>query len=243
MPIPQTHDWSSRTAFFAGMSAMLRSVFSLVMFGNFVGIGALAHDFGFSLVWVCLTTLLIWAGPAQVILITALGGGAPLVEVALAVGLSGVRLLPMVVSLVPMIKNPGDTPVKFLLPAHLTAVTMWVESFRLLPPVPRAHRVAYCNGIGLGLMAAAMAATIVGFYLAGGLPKILAGALLFLTPMAFLVSVARNARLAVDWVALGAGLIIGPILAMSGVGLDLLWTGLAGGIIAYGVHRLRRRKA
>ena len=51
------------------------------------------------------STLLVWAGPAQVILISALGAGATSVETALAVGLSSVRLLPMVISLLPLIKD------------------------------------------------------------------------------------------------------------------------------------------
>jgi hypothetical protein len=35
------------------------------------------------------------------------------------------------------------------------------------------------------------------------------------------------------------GLIIGPVLTAANVGLDLMWTGIAGGTIAYGIHRLR----
>ena len=51
-------------------------MFCLVLIGTYVGIGALAHDYGFSLGWALLSTLLVWAGPAQVILVSALGSGA-----------------------------------------------------------------------------------------------------------------------------------------------------------------------
>jgi hypothetical protein len=64
--------------------------------------------------------------------------------------------------------------------------------------------------------------------------------LLFLTPMSFLVSTARNARQMVDRLALALGLVIAPALAWWQVGLDLMWTGIAGGTVAYAVHRLRR---
>jgi hypothetical protein len=68
---------SSLGSFVAGMRA---SVFTLVLLGTYVGIGALAHDYGFSIGWVLLSTVLVWAGPAQVIIISALGSGAtPLV--------------------------------------------------------------------------------------------------------------------------------------------------------------------
>ncbi len=91
---------SSTAAFFAGANAAVTSVYAPVMVGTFVGIAALSHDYGFSLWWLIVTTTLMWAGPAQVILISALGHGAAWVETALAVFLSGVRLLPMVVSLI-----------------------------------------------------------------------------------------------------------------------------------------------
>jgi hypothetical protein len=71
------------------------------------------------------------------------------------------------------------------------------------------------------------------------LPPLFAGALLFLTPMSFLVSTARNARAMIDRVALLLGLFIGPALAYWHVELDLMWTGVAGGSLAYGIHRVR----
>ena len=64
-------------------------------------------------------------------------------------------------------------------------------------------------------------------------------ALLFLTPMSFLISVARNSRHLVDKLALVLGLAIGPLLAYCNVDLDILWAGIGGGTLAYLGHRLR----
>src|SRR5215468_61221 len=204
-----------------------------------MGVGALAHDFSFSLAWVILSTVLVWAGPAQVIIISALGAGATPLEVALAVGLSGVRFLPMVMSLLPLIRCPQTRLRRLVLPAHLTAASLWIESFRLLPLVPRERRLPFCNGLGCGFMVAGSAGAVVGFYLAGSLPSLLSAALLFLTPMSFLVSNARNSRLLADRLALGLGLAVGPLLGYAQVDLDLMWTGIIAGSAAYGVHRLR----
>jgi predicted branched-subunit amino acid permease len=210
--------------------------------GTYVGIGALAHDFGFSLGWVALSTLLIWAGPAQVILISALGAGSPLIEVAVAVALSGVRLLPMVVALMPLLRTP-QTPLRdLLLPAHMTTVSMWVEAMRLSPHVAPAHRIPFVNGLACGYLFSAMISTVAGYYLAAQLPVLLTAALLFLTPMAFLVSIARNSRNLGDRLALVFGLILGPILAYHAVSLDIMWSGIIGGTLAYGAHRLWRRR-
>jgi predicted branched-subunit amino acid permease len=240
MPEPYRIDFASNTAaFFGGVRSAWLSVFAYVLFGTYIGIGALAYDFNFSLAWVTWSTLLVWAGPAQVILISTLGGGAQLIEVAVAVGLSGVRLLPMVVSLMPILRGPQTRTWQLLLPAHFTAVSMWVESMRLAPLMPVERRIPFCNGIACGYMMSAMIATVVGYYLAARLPVLLTAALLFLTPMSFLVSITRNSSMLVDRLALLLGLIIGPVLAFRNVELDVMWAGIAGGTIAYIVHRIR----
>jgi predicted branched-subunit amino acid permease len=232
--------------FLAGVKAAWTSVFALVLVGTYIGIGALSHDFGFSVGWMVASTLLVWAAPAQVILISTLGGGAAPVEAALAVTLSAVRLLPMVVALLPLLRPGAKSGRDFLLPMHFTSISMWVESLRLLPQVPRAHRIAWTNGIGLGFIAIASVASAAGYYLAGGLPRPLAAMLLFLTPLSFLISITRNSKLLVDRLAFGLGFVISPLLIAGNIDLALLWTGLGGGSLAYLGHRLwsaRRRPA
>jgi predicted branched-subunit amino acid permease len=239
-PPPDLSPPSSAAIFLSGWRAAWTSVFSLVLLGTFVGIGALAHNYGFSIWWTLLSTLLMWAGPAQVILISALGTGATALEAALAVGLSGVRLLPMVVSLLALIKRPDTRARDLVLPAHLTAVSMWVETLRIAPTLPPERRIAFSNGLGWGFMAAGHAGTIAGFYLAASLPALLTAGLLFLTPMSFLLSTTRNSKLIVDQSALALGLVIGPLFAYQNIKLDLMWTGIVAGSAAYGIDRLRR---
>jgi predicted branched-subunit amino acid permease len=230
----------STAVFLAGFAAAWRSVLAYVLIGTYIGIAALAHDFGFSVWWVMASTVLVWAGPAQLILVSALGGGATGVETALAVGLSSARLLPMVISLLPVLRQPTTRLRDLVLPAHLTAVSLWIEALRLLPAMPRERRIPFANGLGLSFMLAAHVGTCIGFYLAAALPPLLTAGLLFLTPMSFLISTVRNCRILVDGLALAFGLVLGPLLAVWEVGLDLLWTGIVGGSLAYGVHRLRQ---
>lgn len=238
--LPQSSPFS---AYLRGLCATWTSVFSYVLFGTYMGIGALAHDFGFSIAWAIASTLLIWAGPAQVVLISTLGAGATMFESAIAVCLSSVRLLPMVVALLPMLKRPGLPTWKLLLPAHFTAVSMWVEALRLLPKQSREDRIAFCNGLGTGYLFTAMTATITGFYLAARLPPLMSAGLLFLTPLAFLMSTLRNSRMLVDLLALGFGLVLGPLFAWWQFELDLMWSGIAAGSAAYLIHRVRQALA
>ena len=226
------------SAFFAGLRASYLSVFVFVLVGTYIGIAALAQDYGFSLAWVMASTVLVWAGPSQVILISALGAGATLLETAIAVGLSCVRFLPMVVALLPLMRGPKTRSYDLLLPAHFTAASMWVESFRLLPAVPPERRVAYCNGLGIGFMSCALIGCVIGYFLTASLPPLLTAAMLFLTPMSFLISTARNARSLADRLALALGLAVLPILVYAGIGLDLMWTGIVAGTVAYGAQRL-----
>jgi predicted branched-subunit amino acid permease len=235
LPPPST----TLAAYLAGFRATWTSVFAYVLLGTYVGIGALSHDFGFSITWTLVATLLLWAGPAQVIFVSSIGGGASLIEVALAVGLSGVRLLPMVVSMLPMIKRPDASSWKLVLPAHFTAVSIWVEALRLLPTVPREGRIAFLNGLGSGYGVCATAATLTGYYLAAKMPALVSAGLLFLTPLAFLMSTVRNARMLVDRLALILGLVLGPLFAAWQIGLDLMWSGVVAGTAAYIVHRVR----
>ena len=234
---------SSAADFLAGARSAIQSVFFLVLAGTYIGIGALAHDFDLSVWWLTLSTLLVWASPAQVILVSTFGAGAAPVEIALAVSLSAIRLFPMVVALLPVLRGPSTRLRDLLLPAHFTSISMWVESMRLLPGMPREQRIAFCNGLSVGYMGTAASFGLVGYFLAAGLPPLFAGTLLFLTPLSFLISTARNSRQMVDRLALILGLIIGPLLVYWHIGLDLMWTGVVGGSLAYGVHRLRQAAA
>jgi predicted branched-subunit amino acid permease len=238
MSPPEPQPITTFQAYRAGLAATGQSVFSYVLFGTYIGIGALSHDFGFSIVWAIACTVIVWAGPAQVILVSTLGAGSGIAESALAVGISSARLLPMVVALLPMLKKPGTPSWKLLLPAHFTAVSMWVEAMRLLPS-QREGRIAFCNGLGTGYMLTAAVATITGFYLAAKLPPLASSALLFLTPLAFFMSTVRNARELIDQLAFALGLLIGPLFAYWQLGLDLLWSGVVGGTVAYALHRVR----
>src|SRR5262249_33195639 len=227
---PDTAKDSTVTAFGRGVLTAWRSVFAYVLFGNYIGMGALAHDFGFSVGWMALSTLLIWAAPAQVILISTLGT-ASLVDTAVAVMLSSVRFMPIVVSILPLLQTAQTPPRPLIVPAHLTAISVWVEGLRL-PVMPRSRRIAFYNGLGTGLILPAVAGGAVGFYVAGRVPVVFAAGLLFLTPLSMLMSTARNSRMLIDRLALTLRLVIAPILAAYKVRLDLMWTRIIRGPLA-----------
>jgi predicted branched-subunit amino acid permease len=229
--------------FLAGMRRGATSIFAVTMIANYVGIGTLSNELGLPLVWTLIASVLIWAAPAHVILASGLATKAALAEIAIAVALSGVRLLPMTITLLPLLRAARTRQRDLLLPAHFTAISTWVEGIRLLPQIRREQRIAFLNGIGTALGLYAFGGALVGYVLSASLPFALAAALLFTTPMAFLLSLIKSARGIIDQAALPLGLILGPTLAASGIGIDLVWTGLIGGSIAYALHRWRARQA
>jgi hypothetical protein len=189
------------------------------------------------------STALQWAGPAQVILVTGLAPGTALIETAFAVALSSVRLLPIVVALLPVVRRDGQSRWGLLLPVHFMAISVWVETMRAAPSLPREQRVGFCNGVGATLLVIGVVATAAGYYMQALLPVLFGAAAMFITPISFLVSTARNARLLMEKLALALGLTVGPLLAFGRIEFDLLWTGVIGGTLAYGVHRLQRARA
>jgi predicted branched-subunit amino acid permease len=242
LPALESPHWQrSSTAFGFGLLAVSQTVLTLVLFATYLGIGALAHDTGFSLGWTLASTLLVWAGPAQIILISTLASGATAVQAAIAVTVSAIRLLPMVVSVLPMIRTEQTKRRQLLLSSHFIAVTLWVECFRLLPQVPRERRIAFVNGLGVGLVSVCLVANLIGYELAARLPQLLGAAILLLTPLAFLLSTARNCREWADVIALLLGLALFPLVSMLHTGVDILISGVSAGTIAFAVHRWRRR--
>lgn len=98
LPPLDSPQWnSSWLAFGWGLRSVTQTILTLVLFATYLGIGALAHDTHFSLLWALCSTLFVWAGPAQIILITTLGSGATIIQSAIAVTVSAIRLFPMVV--------------------------------------------------------------------------------------------------------------------------------------------------
>lgn len=232
----------SRVWYWRGVRAALTSVQAVVLFAGFIGFGGLIRDVGFPLGAALLSTFLVWALPAQLILVGGFAAGNPVPVVALAVGLSSVRFFPMVASIMPMIRGRSGLSAQ-LFASHFVAVSAWVESIRLMPSIPVDARMPFFFGLSNVFVFGSAGATIVGYLLAGTLPQALANGLVFLTPISFLLQLIRNSRDLMDWLALFFGLLLVPAFAQIGGAFDVLWIGLIGGGAAYLVARWRRKKA
>jgi predicted branched-subunit amino acid permease len=221
--------------------AGITSVQGIVLFASYIGFGGLCADIGVPLGAAAFSTFLIAALPSQLLLVGGYTSGTAALVIALAVLLSAARLLPSVVTLLPLLRGRGRFWVQ-LFASHFVAVTVWVESRRLLPPLAREARLPFYFGLVTLFNVSCVTATVIGFLLAGQLPRALAIGLTFLTPISFLLALTRNSRDLVDYLSLAFGLVLAPVFVEFGGRFDLLWTGLAGGAAASLIHRFRKMK-
>lgn len=207
------------------------------------GVGGLAHAAGFPVAAAAASTLLIWAGPAQVIFFAGAATKMAWPLVALSVSLSSVRMLPMGIALLPVLRGKGARLPVQLLAAHLISITTWIEAMRRAPALEREQRMPFYLGFASACILLTTLATIAGYSLIDALPLALAAGLLFLSPMYFVASLARSAKEKADWLALGTGLLLLPVAnAVVGGGFDLMALGLVGGTVAwYFGHRHKWR--
>jgi predicted branched-subunit amino acid permease len=227
---------SRRAAFRMGASRAI-GVPGLVLFASFFGFGAFTHAAGLDVFQSTFITVVVFALPGQVVLVDQISSGAGLAAAIVAVTLTAVRLLPMTVAILPVLRRPDQPVWKQMAMSHFVAVTVWIESMRRLPELDGAARVPYYLGIAAALWPICIVATVLGYTIAGEVPVPVAAALLLLTPLYFLLSMLAAARLTADWLAVAAGLCLGPVFYRYAPGLDLLWTGLVGGTAAFVVTR------
>ncbi len=214
---------------------------ALILMSAFVGFCGFAFEAGIPLGQTIFLTAAIWALPGQLVLIGAILAGASLPATALAVALSSMRLMPMVASLIPVIRTPSTPTWLLLFLSHFVAVTAWVFTMQNIHTVPREARVAFFAGFALTVSAANILLVAVWYGMISQLPAMLAGALFFLTPVYFLTSIWATARNPEVQYAMIFGICLGPLFHMADPTLGLLFAGIVGGTLAFAVERLMSR--
>ena len=214
----------------------MRGIFSLpamILMTSFVGFSAFALESGIGRSEAVFMTLAVWALPAKMILIGTMAGGAPLAASFLAVTLSSIRMMPMVASIMPEMKNDKSPTWLLLFLSHFVAITSWVFAIQHLNDVPRDKRTAYFGGFAITLTL--VNALIVGvcYGIVAQFPPIIAGALFMLTPVYFFASIWASARHDVVKIAFAVGVVMGPVMAVIEPEFDILYAGVGGGTLAY----------
>lgn len=229
--------------FLAGMRGLFSGP-ALVLVSAFVGFCGFAFEAGIPLWEAVFMTGIVWALPAQFVLIGAIIAGASLPAAALAVTLSSMRLMPMVAALVPLIRTRTTPTWALLAVSHFVAVTVWVFTMERVHKVPREGRVAFVAGFGLTIATVNILIVGILYGVISHLPAMVGGALFFLTPVYFITSIWASARSLEVYFAMIIGLVMGPLFHTVDPELGLLYAGFLGGTLAFLLERLvNRRKA
>ena len=166
--------------------------------------------------------------------------GAPLPAIALAVALASIRMLPMTMALVPVIRVPGTRMWHLIAASNMVAVTAWVHTLHKSPKIPRAGRLPFFVGFGGTMMVSTTLVASLVHEFSAELPGWVMAALYFLTPIYFATSTWNTAKNRAEHLALILGFSLGPVFAISFAQSNILLAGLIGGVLAYAYHRLSR---
>lgn len=211
---------------------------AFAMAATFVGFGAAVSAAGLGLGWAMASALGIYGMPGQLILLTAVGGGGALGAAVLSAIAANARFLPMAVSLSPWLGGRGSR----WLALPFIAVTPWAGGMRALPGVAPTRRLGWFLSFAAGCWLVAAASTLLGFWLAPGLPGWLLALLVFTNPLYFGLLLAADRRLPpVRWALLG-GALASPLVLLLPAAWGLLAAGLLGGSLAFAWGQLRDRR-
>lgn len=241
-PPAWTRSATALSAFARGLLAAALSAAGWILAATGIGFGALAHDLGFTLGHMLFISATIFALPAQVLVIDEIARGAGIAGAALAVGLTAVRLLPMTVSIMPLIRDARRPRWLHLYAVHFLAITAWLEGYRLLPGLPAQVRLAFFAGQGSGFLGLMALGGTAGYVLATALPPVLTAALLLMTPIYFTCSLLVAARARSDYAAIVIGGVLGPLAYKLAPGFDLMIAGFGGGTLAWALGRTMRSR-
>lgn len=184
----------------------------VVVMSTFLGFGALARDLGFSLGQAVFVSAGVFALPGQVVLLDQIAHGATLATATFAVTLTAVRLLPMTVYLMPLLRDQTTPHWMIYFLSQLVAITTWVESLRRLPPLPAELRVPYFASFAITVFLANLVATVIGYEMAAQVPLAISAGLIFLSPLYFLLSLMASMQTSADIAALVLGSVLGPVI-------------------------------
>ncbi|WP_040856674.1 AzlC family ABC transporter permease [Phyllobacterium sp. YR531] len=228
--------------FLAGAS-LIGSIPALILMTAHVGFAGFASENGVTMLQATFMVASIWALPANIVLIGAISGGYSVLATAIAVGLSSIRLMPMVAAFIPEVRGPR-TKKRVLIPlAHFIAITAWVVGMEKLKHVPRDMRLTFFAGLGITLTSVNTLVVALVYWLSASFPPLVFAALFFLTPMYFLSSLWGSAHDRSVHVAMVSGLLLFPLIHYIAPAYDLLLTGFVGGLVTLAYVRIMRMRS
>ena len=206
---------------------------ALALGASFLAIGALLKDIGFNVQQSFFSTFFTYALPGQLVMAESFLVGASLINIFVAVWLVNVRLYPMSVSLIPLLKDKSQPRWKYYLSCHFLAVSSWLIMKNRYQSIDQKYRIDFWIGIGIGTWGTAIFSTLVGYFLSDYLNKDMMIGLAIVNPVYFtcmMIGAIKNRSIGLS-VLLGA--ILGPLFFLVSPEWSILYGGLLAGTLAF----------
>jgi len=213
----------------------------LVLFASYVGFGSLVRESRLSLPAGLLSTLMTWALPGQIVSVELYATGASLLTIFIAVALTNARMMPMTMTLLPLVRVPERARWRLYAASHLIAVTGWAVAMMRCPGMPPAQRLPYFVAFAATLLCGSLLGTAVGFVASGTVPPAVSLGLVFVNPVYFMLLFLGDLRDRARVLALVLGAGLAPAMHMLAPSWGLLITGVVAGGLAFALTRRRRR--
>ncbi len=209
----------------------------LVLIVTFFAFGSLANSLDAPLMSALGLTAFVFAIPGQVVLLDELARGSSPFAAFLATTLTALRLFPLTMSMMPLLRSDKTPKSHEVFLAHFVAVTVWVQSMLALPDIEKTNRTSYCTGLVTGLLTLTLVSTYFGYISASYLPSGITAILLMVTPIYFFLSLIEVSKNRADQLAFLFGTVFGAVLIFVAPSYALLISGLGGGTLAYYLAR------
>jgi predicted branched-subunit amino acid permease len=216
----------------------------LVLGASYLGFGALVRESHLTMVAGLTSTTAGWALPGQIVLVETYAVGGSLLTATLAILLTNARLLPMVASLMPILRasEAGPPRLRHYLIAHLIAITGFAIAMQRAPRMVTTQRLPFYEGFAITLWSITILMTAAGFGLAGWVPRPVTLGFVFLNPLYFMLVFLSDLKHRLRARALIIGAVLGPSLYLASAEWGLLATGLIAGSIAFLIDGWQRRR-
>ena len=210
----------------------------IILMITFFAFGAMVRALEFPLAVGIGLTITTFAIPSQIVLLDEISRGTAIITTMIAVTLTAVRLFPMTMSLLPILRAPSTLRWQQYALSHFVAVSVWVQSMISLPNLKREDRIPFYITHCLTIMSLTVATTIAGFYIAQSLPPLYLAAALIITPLYFFLSLFRTAARKAEKYACLFGTVLAIPMMIHIPDYALILAGVIGGSMAYCLDRL-----
>lgn len=230
---------------FSFRSGLVEGMFGpgLGTFAAMTGFGSLAGDAGTPLWAAVALTIGVWSMPGQVAFVDLYSSGASLLVVLLIVTVANIRMFPLTIATIPLLREGRGIKASHFMMAQLNSVTSYV---RLADVADRESdvraRIGFFTAFTIGTFVVGTIGTILGFTLAENLPAAGVQALIFLTPLYLLLLTARSPKAQVQ-LAVVAGCVLVPAFHVWIGALGIVVGGVVAGTIAFVATSWRKNDA